>query len=458
MISNPEINWRESSLQTDQDIVECLFNTLGRPVGYGENAMGGYDPNGDSHLVIITKDGDVSVEQQIADAIASDDHNWIVFDKDDFASASEIGLYRLGCTDADMLANLGTTDVNLCLNYRDWCGANNVGESDCLQEFFNVRLNDKDLSFRNPLVGSNTTVDGRGAKPVFLFSGFSLGSADGEDPTATAVSVIMTHLMFQGAGHDEDHGLDPDMIRSTGASHDIWIHKNMFDTTGDSAFDVKVGAYNITVSFNLLRNVKRAALHGSSDSREINAQITTTIHNNAFITTDDYYSYFGDGARRVPLARRGASHMFNNVFYGYRKDILSVRVGARILFEDNAFLNVSTNPEDDDIEYLVENLLRDFQEGGLEIKGSRVWLSNSSCVVDDAASGDLTASHGSTPDMMADYSVASQNVITSNRQSAGQALVDYVLATAGPAGALPFNSSLASSQDSIIAQPRRACQ
>ncbi|MGV8836421.1 pectate lyase family protein, partial [Cellvibrio sp.] len=61
LATNPNVNWRDTTLQTDQEIVECLYKTLGTPVGYGENAKGGYDPNGNSKLTIITKNSSTSV-------------------------------------------------------------------------------------------------------------------------------------------------------------------------------------------------------------------------------------------------------------------------------------------------------------------------------------------------------------------------------------------------------------
>ena len=458
LITNPSINWRESSLQTDQEIVECLATSLGRPVGYGENAFGGYDPAGGSTLTVITKSSGPSVEQQIADAVSGDGYNWIVFDKVDFASPSEIALYRLHCDDADVQAALGISSAANCIDYQAWCAANDVSGASCLETFFNDRLNDGDLPIRNVRIGSNTTIDGRQSQAYFVFSGFAIGSDSDGEPVDTATSVILTNLLFQGAGHTEDHDLDPDMIRSTGASHDIWIHQNTFDLTGDSAFDVKVGAYDVTMSFNLVKDVLRATLHGSSDSRTINEQITTTIHHNAFITTDAYYDAFGNTGRRVPLLRRGRSHLFNNVFYGYRKDILSVRVGARIAFEDNMFLANPAIIGDDDIDYYLTTLLRDFREGGLEISGSHVWMSDASCNLDPSASGDLTASYGSTPDMFSDYSAASQSTINANRFSAGEDLADYVLATAGKGGATPFNSPYTEGQAAIMSLPHSACQ
>src|SRR5690606_33881813 len=128
----------------------------------------------------------------------------------------------------------------------------------CLDEFFNKKLNNKNLTvMRNPVIGSNKTIDGRMSEAYFLFYGFMIGRDSSGVSTQKSTSVILTHLNFKGAGHTEDHYVDPDMIRNTGESQDIWIHKNTFDLTGDSAFDVKVGAQNITMSFNKIFDVKR---------------------------------------------------------------------------------------------------------------------------------------------------------------------------------------------------------
>lgn len=453
LISDPSINWRDSTLTTDQEIVACLAHSLGAPVGYGQAARGGYDPSGGSRLTVITRQDGISVEEQIREAVAGDEPNWIVFDKRDFAEPSEVALYRLYCDAPDVQDALGSS-AEVCRDHGRWCAENGVPEDQCLEVFFNERLN-RDLSISNVRIGSNKTIDGRQSEAYFLFSGFAIGSDSDGAPVDTASSVILTNLRFQGAGHTEDHALDPDMIRSTGASHNIWIHQNTFDLTGDSAFDVKVGAYDITMSFNLVHNVLRAALHGSSDSRTINEQITTTMHHNAFITTDDLYDTFGNTARRVPLLRRGTTHMFNNIFYNYRKDVLSVRVGARVVFEDNMFLAHRDAVGSDDIDYYLENLLRDFREGALEITGSHVWMSDASCALDPSDHGDLSASFGSAPDPSLEYDDASRRAIDEHRLPAGIELADYVFATAGKGGQTPFNAP--SGVDKNGPFSRRAC-
>lgn len=460
LATNPNVNWRDTSLQSDQEIVECLAQTLGQPVGYGENARGGYDPNGNSKLTIITKNGSTSVEQQIYDAITDNAHNWIVFDKFDFANPSEIAMYRLQCGNAAVQSHLGATEAQ-CINYTQWCSNNGVSSANCVSEFFNNALNESALPIRNIVVGSNKTLDGRMSQAFFRFNGFAIGRDSEGQPVQTSNSVILTHLNFVGAGHTEDHGLDPDMIRATGASHDIWIHRNNFDTTGDAAFDVKVGAYDITISYNKLVDVKRASLHGSSDSRTINEQITTTMHHNAFITRDGSYDSLGNTLRRIPLIRRGTSHMFNNVFVNYRKDILSVRVGASVLWEDNAFVVNQAHQEKSSVEASLDelqaNLARDIDGGSFRADGTYLWFADGACNIDSATQRQITNASGSVGNLTQQYSSRSQNSIAGWRFAAGQDLVDYVSATAGRDGVLPFNSPLAGDRYYVLGLGKVPC-
>lgn len=462
LATNPNVNWRQTSLQTDQEIVKCLADTLGRPVGYGENARGGYNPNGNSKLTVITKSGSKSVEQQLLEAIADDNHNWIVFDKFDFAQEHEIGLYRAYCGNATVQSLLDASEAE-CINYRQWCARKGFNsDATCLTEFFNKAMNKSAIPIRIPVIGSNKTIDGRMSNAFFRFSGFAIGRDNSGQPTQTSNSVILTHLDFRGAGHTEDHYVDPDMIRATGASRHIWIHKNTFDLTGDAAFDVKVGAYDITMSFNKVIDVLRASLHGSSDSRVINTQITTTMHNNAFVTRDARYMTFGNTGRRVPLVRRGTSHMFNNVFMNYRKDVLSLRVGAQVLHEDNMFIVNQAHQEKGTVEAslaeLKGNLIRDIGGGSYRSTGGYLWFADAACNLNAATKTEITAASGSVGNLSQQYSAASRNVINAQRISAGQELVDYVSATAGKNGQMPFNSPLAGDRYYVLGLGKVPCQ
>ena len=459
--TNPSVNWRDTSLKTDQEIVSCLSKTLGKPVGYGEKALGGFDPNGNSKLTIITKNSSTSVEQQILNAITGEAHNWIVFDKIEFAQPSEIGMYRLGCSNATVQSILGSTEAE-CVNYQQWCSKNGVSASACVSNFFNTAMNKSNNPIRNPIIGSNKTIDGRGSEAYFLFSGFAIGKDSTGTPTQTATSVILTHLNFKGAGHTEDHYVDPDMIRSTGASHDIWIHKNTFDTTGDSAFDVKVGAYGITISFNEILDVKRATLHSSSDSHTIDSQIRTTMHHNLFVTRDASYMTLGNTLRRVPLIRRGTSHMLNNAFINYRKDLLSIRVGASVLQEDNMFVVNKVHAEKSSIAAslteLQGNLIKDVTDGNYRGDRNFLWFGDAACNLDETTKTGFSISSGSVPNLATNYSAASQTTLNNWRFAAGQDLVNYLSATTGKYGQIPFNSPLAGDKYYVLGLGKVSCQ
>jgi len=467
LATDASVNWRDTALQTDQEIVQCLSQTLGKAVGYGENAKGGYDPNGTSHLVVITKNSSVSLEQQVLNAISSEEHKWVVFDKHDFASGGDIAMYRLYCDNSIVLTALGGATKAECLDHNLWCANRGVSSASCAATFYNDRLNISTIPIRNEMIKSNTTIDGRGSNARFLFNGFKIGADDDGVSTYKAQNVILTHLWFEGAGHAEDHYIDPDMIRSTGESQDIWIHKNTFKDTGDSAFDVKVGAQAITMSYNRLVDVLRASLHGSSDSRVINTQIRTTMQNNFFVTTDAFYNgpHAADNtARRVPLLRRGSAHMFNNVFYGYRKNFASVRVGGTLLMENNVFLGgplirsvkgTDTSSFSEWLTYLTKD---DFDGGYFTSIDGLVTFASTNCQIDTSYQGYLPSVIGSSArDLKTEYSQTSRDTISNQGFTSGQDLVDYTNATAGKNGEEPLNSPLAASRATLITKGRSGC-
>src|SRR5690606_9468119 len=145
-----------------------------------------------SKLTIITKNGSTSVEQQIYDAITDNDHNWIVFDKFDFANPSEIAMYRLHCSNSAVQSHLGATEAE-CINYTQWCSKKGVSGSNCLNEFFNNALTNSSLPISNVVVGSNIPPDGRMSEAFLSFKGFAIGRHSSGHATQTSNSVILTH-------------------------------------------------------------------------------------------------------------------------------------------------------------------------------------------------------------------------------------------------------------------------
>src|SRR5690606_27541249 len=117
--------------------------------------------SGGSKLTVITKSGNKSVEDQLLEAIADDSHNWIVFDKFEFANEHEIGLYRAYCSNSTVLSLLDASQSE-CVNYRSWCSRKGfTGDTQCMNEFFNKAMNKSSIPIRIPVMGANKTIDGR---------------------------------------------------------------------------------------------------------------------------------------------------------------------------------------------------------------------------------------------------------------------------------------------------------
>lgn len=216
------------------------------------------------------------------------------------------------------------------------------------------------------------------------------------------------------------------------------------------------------MSFNRVADVLRASLHGSSDNHDINVQTTTTMHHNAFVTRDAQYLTFGNTARRVPLLRAGTSHMFDNVFVNYRKDVLSIRVGGTLLWQDNLFVVNQALQEKDDVTASLDELnaymVRDVGGGSYRGEGVALFFGDGACNLSPATERAIVAASGTVPDLTAEYSAASRAAIEAERIPAGQELVDYVSATAGKHGLAPFNSPLAEGRPQSLARGKVPCQ
>lgn len=131
---------------------------------------------------------------------------------------------------------------------------------------------------------------------------------------------------------------------SSGTPNRIWIdHNTIFsklvscpgagDASFDGAIDNKKGAYNITYSYNHIRDHQKVALNGHSDSDSTNAGMRVTYHHNRFENVGS----------RLPLQRMGRTHLYNNYFNNVGTSGINVRMGGLSLIESNYFENTK-NP------------------------------------------------------------------------------------------------------------------
>ena len=102
---------------------------------------------------------------------------------------------------------------------------------------------------------------------------------------------------------------------SSGKPNKIWIdHNTIFsnlvscsgagDASFDGAIDNKKGATNITYSYNYIHDHQKVALNGHTDNDTTNDAMRVTYHHNRFENVK----------ARLPLQRRGRTHIYNNYF------------------------------------------------------------------------------------------------------------------------------------------------
>lgn len=151
----------------------------------------------------------------------------------------------------------------------------------------------------------------------------------------------MTIGLLQGGESADAISIEGD---SSGTPNKVWIdHNTIFsslthcsgagDASWDGAMDNKKGAYNITYSYNYIHDHQKVALNGYSDSDTANDAMRVTYHHNRFENVQS----------RLPLQRRGKTHIYNNYFNNVNTSGINVRMGGTSLIESNYFENVA-NP------------------------------------------------------------------------------------------------------------------
>lgn len=136
----------------------------------------------------------------------------------------------------------------------------------------------------------------------------------------------MTIGLLQGGEDADSISLEGN---SSGEPSKIWIdHNTIFasltkcsgagDASFDGGIDMKKGVHHVTVSYNYVYNYQKVALNGYSDSDTKNSAARTTYHHNRFENV----------ASRLPLQRRGLSHIYNNYFSNVFTSGINVRMGG----------------------------------------------------------------------------------------------------------------------------------
>lgn len=145
-----------------------------------------------------------------------------------------------------------------------------------------------DLRLVAPLaVGSNTTIDGRGARVRITGHGLVI---DGQS------NVIVENLLFEdGVG---------DAVHVVNAARQIWIDHCSFARWGDGLIDITRRSTAVTVSWSRFAEHDKVLLIGASPAHSGDRVMRVTLHHNHFARTEE----------RHPRLRFGKVHTYNNYY------------------------------------------------------------------------------------------------------------------------------------------------
>ncbi|MBQ2006940.1 MAG: hypothetical protein II205_05180 [Bacteroidales bacterium] len=147
-------------------------------------------------------------------------------------------------------------------------------------------------------------------------------------------NLIIRNIAFQGPGPIDVSGAD--LISLGGGSHHIWVDHCCFADGMDGNLDITDGSDFITISYCIFRYTEKAYDHKASNL--ISSRKEADKIDNYNITFA--YCIWGEGCNlRMPVARYGTIHLFNNYYNcaGNQNPAISAKAESEFLIENNYF-------------------------------------------------------------------------------------------------------------------------
>lgn len=147
-------------------------------------------------------------------------------------------------------------------------------------------------------------------------------------------NIIFQNIAFQGPGPIDVSGAD--LLSIAGGSHHIWVDHCSFTDGMDGNLDITDGSDFITVSYCTFQYTDRAYDHKASNL--ISSRKEPDKIDNYNITFA--YCIWSDGCNlRMPVARYGTIHLFNNYYNcsGNDNPSISAKTDSEFLIEGNYF-------------------------------------------------------------------------------------------------------------------------
>ena len=174
-------------------------------------------------------------------------------------------------------------------------------------------------------IGSNTTIDGRGADITLTAPG---GCHEiqfwGEDHSNLIVHNITFHKVGTGDNCGQAFGM------AFGSSN-VWLDHCTFTENGDESASSGHGSTDFTMSFTRFYNTGKGSLLSWNPNHEEDANTRVTIHHSAYLKGPDY------SVSRIPKIRRGKVHFYNNVIDGWGWSAVEITQYGEGLIERNHF-------------------------------------------------------------------------------------------------------------------------
>ena len=177
------------------------------------------------------------------------------------------------------------------------------------------------IELREPIViGSNVTIDGRGAAVDISGSGLELRGS---------TNVIIRNLRIHD-GRADDSNLDAVSVLES--STGVWLDHLDLSSFPDGLLDVTQGSTDVTISWSYLHDHGKAMLLGDANRAGHPDRADITVHHNRFENTGE----------RNPMMRHGRFAVINNVVrnWGYDADSgygMRIDCGALGWVEGNQF-------------------------------------------------------------------------------------------------------------------------
>lgn len=199
----------------------------------------------------------------------------------------------------------------------------------------------------NILVGSNKTIDGRGAEIVLTQSGLNIKDKE---------NIIIANIALTNGFSVDDHEFADeegagDAINVSN-SQNIWIHHVSASKYYDGLIDIINGSSGITVSWSELSEHNKAVLIGNDPTKEGDKITTVTLHHNVFRHLE----------QRMPRVRFGKVDLYNNYYTDWDDYVIGVTMDGQVIVEGNIF-EPGEETGEDRRRVVIEDIGDDSREG-----------------------------------------------------------------------------------------------